>query len=227
LLQPLLLYLAATTDRELARMIEFLKEENRILRGKLPGRITVTHKERQRLIKFGRGLGTAIRELITIVSPRTFARWLSGETVRRKGTRKPGRPKTAVEIRELIVQFARDNVWGYTRILGELKKLGIAVSRSTVVAILEENGLDPGPKRGEGTWNDFIKRHSETLWACDFFTKKVWTKCGLTDVFVLFFIHVGNRRVQISGMTTNPDEEWVVQQARNFGLSVENEKATP
>jgi putative transposase len=226
LLQPLLLYLAAATDRELARMIEFLKEENRILRGKLPGRITVTPKERQRLLKYGRGLGTAIRELITIVSPRTFARWLSGETVRKKGTRKPGRPKTAVEIRDLVLKVARDNGWGYTRILGELKKLRIAISRSTVVAILKEHGLDPGPKRGEGTWSEFVKRHADTLWACDFFTKKVWTKCGLTDVFVLFFIHVGTRRVHVTGMTTNPDEAWVVQQARNFGLIVENEKAT-
>jgi putative transposase len=48
----------------------------------------------------------------------------------------------------------------------------------------------------------------------------------LVDVFVLFFIHIGTRRVHITGMTTNPDEQWVVQQARNFGLIVENEKAT-
>jgi len=115
----------------------------------------------------------------------------------------------------------------YTRILGELKKLGVGVSRSTVVAILKEQGLDPGPKRGEGTWNEFIQRHSKTLWACDFFTKKVWTKCGLVDVFVLFFIHVGSQRVHVTGMTTNPDEAWVAQQARNFAIIAENEIPAP
>src|SRR5262249_37029360 len=83
------------------------------------------------------------------------------------------------------------------------------------VAILKEHGLDPGPRRGEGTWSEFIKRHADTLWACDFFSKKVWTRNGLVDVFVLFFIHVGMRRVHVMGMTPNPDEVWMAQQARN------------
>lgn len=78
LLRALWAFLAAATDRELARMVEYLKEENRILRSKLPERITVTARERARLVKLGRAVGTAIRELVTIVSPRTFARWVAG-----------------------------------------------------------------------------------------------------------------------------------------------------
>lgn len=230
LLQPLLVYLSVATDRELARQIQFLKEENRILRGRLPDRITVTPQERRRLVKFGRGLGAAIQELITIVSPRTFARWLSGEkrpSRTKRADAKPGRPKTADEICKLVVQLAQETGWGYTRILGELKKLGVTVSRSTVVAILKEHGLDPGPKRGEGTWREFVERHRETLWACDFFSKKVWTKAGLVDVFVLFFIHVGTRRVHIAGAITNPDEAWVVQQARNMSMVFAEQAASP
>ena len=51
--------------------------------------------------------------------------------------------------------MARENDWGYTRILGELKKLGIKPpSRNTVKNILKENGLEPGPKRGAGTWDE-------------------------------------------------------------------------
>jgi putative transposase len=66
--------------------------------------------------------------------------------------RKPGRPKTALEVRELVLRLARETGWGYTRILGELKKLGIcSICRSTVVNILKEAGLDPCPKRGEQT----------------------------------------------------------------------------
>jgi len=139
--------LAHATDRELARQIQYLKTENRILRDKLPKRITVTTQERQRLLKYGKPLGAAIRELIAIVSPRTFARWLGGESVSAKDSKpaKSGRPKTPQDIRDLVLRLARENAWGYTRILSELKKLGVRkISRSTVIKILKDNGLDPG-----------------------------------------------------------------------------------
>lgn len=227
LFQPLLVYLSVATDRELARQIQFLKEENRILRDRLPKRITVTPQERRRLLKYGRGLGKAIRELITIVTPRTFARWLSGEMkTSAKPARRPGRPKTPEEIRDLILRIAGETGWGTARILGELTKLGVRVARSTISAILLEHGFDPGPKRGEGTWSEFIARHAETLWATDFFSKKVWTACGLVDVFVLFFIHIGTRRVNVAGMTTNPDGEWMAQQAWNMSMVFAEEKIT-
>ncbi|MGH7226658.1 MAG: hypothetical protein ACRELF_25865 [Gemmataceae bacterium] len=74
------LMLATAADRELARQVHYLKTENRILRSKLPKRISVTAAERQRLLRYGKPLGAAIRALISIVSPRTFARWLNGET---------------------------------------------------------------------------------------------------------------------------------------------------
>src|SRR5688500_17285250 len=111
--------------------------------------------------------------------------------------------------------LARENGWGYTRILGELKKLGVRkICRSTVINILKEHGLDTG----EGTWNEFLARHVQTLWACDFFSKKVWTGFGFVEMFVLFFIQVGTRRVIIPGMTANPDTEWMKQQARNMAF---------
>ncbi|HJZ55390.1 MAG TPA: hypothetical protein VKE74_10550 [Gemmataceae bacterium] len=69
LLQPLWLLLASATDRELARVVEYLKAENRILRSKLPKRITGTPRERNRLVKLGTKLGSAIRDLVTIVTP--------------------------------------------------------------------------------------------------------------------------------------------------------------
>jgi putative transposase len=221
---------AAATDRELARLVQYLKAENRILRDKLPERITVTAQERQRLLKYGKPLGKAIRDVITIVSPRTFARWLNDETPRVKHAKRsrPGRPRTPDDIRALVLRLARENAWGYTRILGELKKLGIGkISRSTVIKILKDNGLEPGPRRGEGTWDDFLQRHAATLWSCDFFSKKVWTLSGLVEVFVLFFIQVGSRRVHLAGMTTNPDHAWMVQQARNMAMIFDQERDQP
>ena len=66
---PLLYMLACATRQELARQVQYLKEENRVLRAKLPKRITVTPTERRRLVRFGKKLGAGIQELITIVSP--------------------------------------------------------------------------------------------------------------------------------------------------------------
>ena len=76
LLHPLLVFLASLTQQELARQVVFLREENRILRSRLPGRVVATPTEKSRLIKFGRDLGVKLRELISIVSYSTFRRWI-------------------------------------------------------------------------------------------------------------------------------------------------------
>lgn len=142
------LMLANATDRELARQVQYLKTENRILRSKLRKRINVTAAERQRLLKYGKPLGKALRDLISIVSPRTFTRWLNGETANPKGSKPAGsgRPKMPQDIRALVLRLARENAGGYTRILGELKKLGIhKISRSTVIDQAPQGG-------GLGSW---------------------------------------------------------------------------
>src|SRR5262249_55243660 len=82
-------------------------------------------------------------------------------------------------------------------------------------------------KRGEGTWDEFVKRHVETMWACDFFSAKVWTMGGLVEMCVLFFIHVGSRRVFVSGMSANPDRVWMAQQARNAALHFAEQPVAP
>ncbi len=121
--------------------------------------------------------------------------------------------------------MAKDTGWGYSRILGELKKLRIgSISRSTIARILKENGFDPGPKRGHGTWHDFVQRHIKTLWASDFFTTKVWTLRGPVTYYVLFFIHVHTRRVHVAGLTPNPDGQWMAQQARNISMFFDDER---
>ena len=223
LLQPLFALYAAATDSQLARMVEYLKAENRILRDKLPKRLTVTARERHRLVRLGTRLGSAIRDLVTIVTPRAFARWVAGgrSPKPRAAKRKPGRPRTPEDIRRLVLKIARETGWGYARVLGELRKLGIrSVSRTTVATILREAGLDPGPKRGAGTWSDFVQRHAATLWACDFLSVRSATLRGFVDLYVLFFIHVGSRRVFASGVSANSDSAWVAQQARDASMQM-------
>ncbi|WP_437202021.1 hypothetical protein [Planctomicrobium sp. SH664] len=68
-----------------------------------------------------------------------------------------------------MIQIANATGFRYTRILGELRKLGIKkISRQTVRKILKEEGIQPGPDRTSDSWVNFLQRHEETLWACDF-----------------------------------------------------------
>jgi putative transposase len=217
LFRTLLLVIARSTQQELARQVRYLKIENQILRGKLPRRVPVTSQERNRLVRFGAKLGRALGGLVTIVHPDTLRRWIREE---RRGLRKAiarGRRRTAEQIRRLIIKVARETGWGYTRVLGELRKLHIrSVSRNTVKNILKANGLDPGPQRGVGTWDEFLKIHAKTLWQCDFFSRKVLTPKGFRDLFVLVFLHVETRRVFLTPAAYYPDDAWAREQAQAF-----------
>ncbi len=114
------------------------------------------------------------------------------------------------------------------RILGELKKLGIGgVSRSTVVNILKENGLPTGPERGEQTWDEFLRAHAKTLWACDFLTMRVLTRKGLKYAFALVFVHPKTRRAIVSASTTTPDGAWFTEVVRRFVVSMPKGMARP
>jgi putative transposase len=215
--QPLLFMLARCTRNELIRQIEFLKVENEILWKRLNKRhIVLKPDEKKRLLEVGAPLGIALQHLISIVCYPTFRRWVQ-QAANLTPVKKMGRPGTPDQIRELIVKIARETGWGYTRVLGELKKLGIrSVSRQTVVNILKANGLEPGPQRGPGTWDDFLKRHAETLWQCDFFSKRVLTRLGFPQVYAMVFLNVATRRVWISPSTQKPTAAWVEQQAKAF-----------
>lgn len=86
-------------------------------------------------------------------------------------------------MRELIVRLARETGWDYARILGELRKLHIrCVSQSTITNVLKEEGVQPSPQRGAGTWDEFLKAHVDTLWQVGFFSKMIWTPTGLRQV---------------------------------------------
>jgi putative transposase len=216
--RSLLLILVAATQKELARQVRYLTIENQMLRSRLPHRLTVTPQEQNRLVRFGSKLGRALDHLVSIVHPDTHRRWIrENRRERRKAAVPRGRRRTPEQIRRLILKLGRETGWGYTRILGELKKLGIrSVSRNTVKNILKAHGLDPGPRRGLGTWDEFLKIHAATLWQCDFFSKRVLTKTGFRDLFVVVFLHVGTRRVFLTPATQHPNEAWVTEQAVAF-----------
>ncbi|HWL09452.1 MAG TPA: integrase core domain-containing protein [Planctomicrobium sp.] len=214
---PLLALIASATDRELAKYIQFLKEENKILRARVPGQIHTRRDERERLLKFGKAIGRAIEELITIVSPSTFYRWLREDGKPKRKQNPKGGQRKPREIRELVIQIATVTGFGYSRILGELRKLGIKkISRQTVRNILKEEGIQPGPDRTSDSWTNFLERHKETLWASDFFSVKTVTPRGLRDLYVLVWLCVSTREVIVSESTEHPTSAWVSEQARKF-----------
>jgi hypothetical protein len=145
-----------------------------------------------------------------IVRPETLLRW-HRELVRRKWgywrTGQPGRPATEPEVRDLIVRLGRENPrWGYQRIRGELLKLGIRVSATTVRTILLRAGLDPAPRRTGPTWTESLRSQASGILATDFFTVET---ISLKTLYVLFFIELSTRCVHPAGVTAHPDSAWV------------------
>ncbi|MCP5461875.1 MAG: transposase [bacterium] len=228
LFQLFLLMLGKMVHGDLVRQIEYLKVENRILRSKLGLHVRTTYQEKLKLIRYGLRLGGKIKNLISIVKYSTFRRWVN---LLENGTlqvRRLGRPRTTKkEIVQLIIRMAKENLdWGYGRIMGELKKLGIYRHRNTIKSVMRENGLEPAPKRYEDSWDAYIKRSFETLWACDFFSKTIWTPFGKKVIFVLFFINIRTRKVHIAGVTDHPKKLWMVNRAKYMEQFFENDDTT-
>ena len=119
----------------------------------------------------------------------------------------PGRPPVDADVRDLVVRLGRENPrWGYQRIRGELLKLGIRISATTVRTILLRAGLDPAPRRAGPTWTQFLRSQAAGILATDFFTVET---IGLKTIYVLFFIELSTRRVRLAGVTAHPDSAWV------------------
>jgi len=220
---PKLLAFGWSDHDQLIAQLQFLTIENQILRGILPKRISLTKRERRRLIRFGKAVGPALRNIISIVQYSTFQKWLrSNGHKNRRPISKTGRPPTKRDLKKLVLQMAKTPDWGYTRILGELRKLGImSVSRTTVRSILKEHGIEPAPDRAEPIWDRFLKRHASTLWSCDFFHKKVITPRGIQRYTTLVFMHVDSRKVLVTKATRHPTSDWMCRVAECFPLMVE------
>ena len=116
--------------------------------------------------------------------------------------------------------MAKENrAWGYDRIVGAMANLCHKLSDQTVGNILVRHDIPPAPKRERSTnWKEFIRMHLDVLAGTDFFTVEVFTLKGLITYYVLFFIHLGSRKVWLAGITPHPDEEWMQQMARNATL---------
>ena len=221
----ILAYITGTVDQELLLRNEYLATENRILKAQLKGRLLLTEAERATLGEIGHRLGRkALADVANAAKPDTILGWYRRLVARKfdgsKQRRSPGRPRVERELEELVVRMARENRdWGYDRIVGALSNLGHQLSDETVGNILRRRGIAPAPQRKRTTtWKEFIRSHRAVLAGTDFFTVEVLTLRGLVTFYVLFFIHLESRRVEVAGITSHPNEAWMMQVARNVTM---------
>ena len=161
------------------------------------------------------------------ITPETLLRWHRRLVACRwtYSHRRPGRPPIDQAVHELILRLAEENShWGYVRIVGELRKLGIMVSATLVRNVLARAGVPPAPTRAASSWRSFLRQQGNTILACDFFTvDTVW----LRRLYVLFFVSIGTRRVEYVACTSKPNTAWMTQQARNLLMDLDDRSQQP
>jgi putative transposase len=191
----LVVSIAGWLNQRQQQVIEYLVEENRVLREQIGRRrLRFNENQRRRLAAKAKKLGRKVlTEVATIVTPETLLAWhrrLIAKKYDGSAFRGPGRPLTSADISNLVIRMAEENRgWGYRRIQGALSNLGHLVARTTIANILKRNGIEPVPERNrKTTWKEFLRRHWAQIIAADFFTVEVWTATGLKRFMVLFFI---------------------------------------
>ena len=219
------------TDQEKNLEILLLRQQLAIAQRKLHKpvrsyrvkRLTVTVVATK--LKSATGRTTAqLRQVIRIFQPETVLCW-HRQLVKRRWTYnskgRGGRPRIDQGLERLVVRLAQENHdWRYDRIEGELAKLGFTITDETIANILRRHNIPPAPGRGGSpSWHHLMTHYKDQILACDFFTVET---LFLKTVYVLFFIELGTRRVHFAGCTTNPDDAWVTQQARQMTWNLDD-----
>jgi putative transposase len=149
------------------------------------------------------------QEALEFVQPRTVLTWQKKRFRdywrRLSQSGKPGRPAISKEVRDLIRDMWCSNpTWGSPRIVGELRKLGIHIAKSTV-----EKYRPPVRKPPSPTWKAFLSNHVKDIVACDFFTVPT-VQCRVLFVFILLAHE--RRRIVHFNVTEHPTAQWTAQQ---------------
>lgn len=215
--------IAGWMNQHQRHVIEYVVEENRVLREQIGDRrLRFSDDQRRRLAARAKKLGRELfAQVATIVTPETLLAWhrkLVAQKYDGSSFRTPGRRPTGKEIAALVVRMAEENRdWGYRRIQGVLGNLCHRLAHNTIAKILKRSGIEPAPERSrKTTWKEFLTRHWEQIVASDFFTVEVWTASGLQRFVVLFFIDLTSRRVEIGGIARRANGLWMTQIARNL-----------
>jgi transposase InsO family protein len=211
--------LPPNTALDLTRSKPELILENALLRQQLiilqrqTKRPKLTWRDRSLIVLLSSKL-RAWKDALIIVQPDTVLRW-HRELFKRfwkrksKPKQKQGRPPLTEDLVALIKRVVKENLtWGAERIRGELVKLGIEISKSTIQRYMNEERESRASKQ---TWTTFLRNHASQIWACDFLQTYDVFFC---TVFVFVIIELGSRRVVHFGVTRSPTDQWTAQQLR-------------
>jgi hypothetical protein len=165
-LQFIIAMVAHAIHERMARRVEYLHEEVRVLKEALAAatgksRIDFTAEQRRRLALKGKQLTAEERRACCqVVRPETILAWFRQLAADKYDSTETqvGRPRKARDIRQLVLDMARDNPgWGYTKIRDALRGLKIEIGRTTVGSILADAGVEPAPERNrKRTWARFL-----------------------------------------------------------------------
>jgi transposase InsO family protein len=149
------------------------------------------------------------REVLVFVQPATVIAWqrkrFRDHWARLSRAGRLGRPAIPENVRNLIRAISMANPrWGSPRILGELRKLGIAVAKSTV----EKYRVYPS-RPASPSWRAFLKNHLSEIVALDFFTVPT---VSFRVLFVLIVLAHDRRRILHFNVTEHPTAQWTAQQ---------------
>jgi len=180
-----------------------LRHQLNVLRRKSPQRLTFTSIDRLVFAGLYR-LAPGVLDALKIVRPETVIRWhRAGFRAywRWKSRPRSGRPKTPLEIRQLIREISLANpLWGAPRIHGELLKLGIDVGQTTVAKYMAR-GRRP-PSQG---WKTFLHNHADGIASMDLF---VVPTISFRLLYGLLLLHHDRRQILWLGVTAHPTAEW-------------------
>jgi len=195
---------------------------------------------RSQLSLYARKIHPKLRSfVISIASPKTVVnKWwqkmkakMYDSSDKQPEKKKVGRPKTYKEIKEKIIEFAREDCTASARnIADELTMLGLPVCRETVRLILKAAGIKPAPDRTKGMpWFEYLQKAN--IWQMDCTTTHIAVenpkgKMELICYHILLFIHVKTRKVVLGGIKENPDGQWVCNVIRSMlGFELEHARA--
>ena len=184
-----------------------LRQQINVLRRKSPRRFAFGNLDRLVFVGLYR-LVPSIVDAQAIVRPETMIRWHRAgfrSFWRWKSRRRGGRPSVPPEIRQLIRDVSLTNpLWGAPRIHGELLKLGIDVSQTSVAKYMARRR--GGPSQG---WRTFLCNHADSIASMDLF---VVPTLSFRLLYGFLVLRHRRRRIMWLGVTANPTAEWIARQ---------------
>jgi len=195
--------LRASRDAE----ILFLRQQLLVLKRSAPARPRIRNSDRLIFVWLYH-LFPSLHEAAVIFKPETLVRWHRGGFRlfwRWRSRRRPGRPAVSGEIRRLVRQLSRENpLWGAPRIHGELLKLGVDISQSTVAKYMERRRGPPSQ-----SWRTFLRNHAPHIAAVDLF---VVPTISFKLLYGLAILRLDRRHLVWTNVTENPTAEWIARQ---------------